>query len=154
MDEGKRNSFRLAYMALAAGWVGLIITLLLVALLASHYRKEIAMIWPRALLPQPSASRQIEMQGIDLHNVGYWRETDDGQAMLAITGTIANSADRELPVPKTIRVIVSDEYGNELFYSTIPANVATLGPGQSVSFRTRIHDLPSTNLHLQMRLED
>jgi hypothetical protein len=92
--------------------------------------------------------------GIDLRNVGYRRETVDGETMLVITGTIANSAARELPVPKTIQVTMSDEYDNELFYAVIPANVATLGPGQSVSFRTRIHNLPAANPRLQMRLED
>jgi len=154
MEARQPKPFRLAHIALAAGWVALITTLLLVALLVNHYREDIAMIWSHSGFLQPSASHQIEMQGIELRNVGYRREIDDGQSMLVITGTIANSADHDMPVPKTIRVSLSDENNNELFQAAIPANMATLGAGQSVTFHTRIHDLPSTNLHLQMHLEN
>jgi len=153
-DEGQSKPARPAQIMLAAGLVALITTLLVIALLAHYYREDIAVIWSRALNLEPSATRQIETQGIELRNVGYQRENDDGQTMLVITGTIANSADYALAVPKTIRVTLSDEYANDLFYATIPAHVARLGPGESVTFRTRIHDLPATNLHLQMRLEE
>ena len=155
-EVGNRKAYRLAYIALAAGWLGLITLLLLVALLVNHYRKDIAMMGPHSPFLQSSASHPLEMQGIDLRNVGYRREIDDGQTMLAISGTIANGADHELPLPKTIRVTLSDDNNNQLFYVAIPipAKVPTLGPGQSVTFGTKIHDLPSTNLHLQMRLDD
>ena len=155
MDEGRPMPLRLAPVALAAAWVALIAILLLAALLANHYREDIAIVWPHSLSPQPSASRQMEMQGIELRNVGYRREIDDSQTMLVISGTIANSADRELPVPKTIRVTLSDSNNNELFSAAVSSpTLATLGPGQSVTFHTQIHDLPSADLHLKMRLDD
>ena len=145
---------RLAPVALAAAWAALIAILLLAALLVNHYREDIATILSRSLSPQPSASRLMETQGIELRNAGYQREIDGGQTMLVISGTVANSANRELPVPKTIRVTLSDSNNNELFSAAISPTFATLGPGQSVIFHTKIHDLPSADLHLKMRLDD
>lgn len=152
-EAGQTRPVRRAYIALAAAWIVLIVVLLLVALLANHYRDEIARMGARALSLTSSASHQIESQGIELRNESYRREVDDGQTMLVITGTIANSANRELPVPKAIHVTLSDGNDNEFFNVSIPADVGNLGPGQSVTFRTRIHDLPSTDLHLQMHFE-
>jgi predicted Zn finger-like uncharacterized protein len=153
-DGGQPKPFRLAVIALAVGWVSVLIILLLVALLINHYRLNIAMTAPRSAFVQPLASHEMDMLGVDLRNVGYIREIDDGQTMLVITGTIANGANRALPVPKTIRVMLSDANGSALFSAAISPTVATLVPGQSVTFQTKIHDLPSINPHLQMRLED
>ena len=151
---GKPNSSRFTPFVAFAGWGALFATVLLIALSIIHYRADLATIRPRLGSSQFLASRKIEMQGVDLRDVGYWRETIDGQIMLVLTGTISNSADRALPVPKTILVTLSDENNHQLFHAIVPAKVATLGPGESVMFRARIHNLPSTNPRLHMGLQD
>jgi predicted Zn finger-like uncharacterized protein len=148
-----------AHFARAAGWAALTATVLFVALLAKHYREDIASLLPQSaslqsLLGHQSGKQGVDLkQAVDLKNVGYQRELDDGQTMLVLSGTIANSTDHELPVPKLIHVTLSDDSHHELFYTAFPLNLATLGPGQSVIFSTRIHDVPSANLHLQMRFD-
>jgi hypothetical protein len=111
------------------------------------------MLWSKSAPRQSLVGRTMDKPGIDLRNVGYRRETEDGQTVLVITGTIANSTDRELPAPKTISVTLSDASNKKLFHTAFPPHLAALGPGQSVTFRTKIPDMPSTTLHLQMRLD-
>jgi predicted Zn finger-like uncharacterized protein len=144
---------RFVHLAPAAGWVLIIAVVVLVTSLAVRYRRDIAMVWPQSAPRQSLLGHSMDKPGINLRNVGYRREIDDGQTMLVITGTIANSTDRELPAPKMIRVTLSDANNNKLFDTAFPPHLATLGPRQSVTFRTRIPDVPSATLHLQMRLD-
>lgn len=135
-----------------AGWGGLI-AFFLIALSVMHHGTD-KMILRRLASRQSLASVSLKIQGVDLRNVRYRREIDDGQPVMILIGTITNGADRALPVPKTIRITLSDEKNNRLFSAAIPAHIATLEPGRSVTFRARIHDLPLPNPRLHMSLED
>ena len=148
------NFFEFIYAAPAARWTVVIAIILVAALWANNSREDIAKISPHLPSLQSLLGHQMATQGIDLRNVGYQRENDDGQTMLVISGTITNNAVHELPVPRTIRVALSDENNNELFFTAFRPIVATLGAGKSVTFRTKIHDLPATNLRLEMHLDD
>ena len=74
-------------------------------------------------MPAASISRQVD----------YRRENEDGQVVLAVTGKIVNAGSRELPVPQTVRVTLSDANNHELYHWTFTPNVQTLKPGQSVA---------------------
>jgi hypothetical protein len=95
----------------------------------------------------------VNARGIAFANVTRRYETEDGQIVLAITGNIVNVSGRELPVPP-IRVMLSDGGKRELYHWNFTPDVATLKPGQSAGFLTRMSNPPEGARHMEMRFAD
>lgn len=137
-------------LAVAAGWAALIVVVLLIGYSAVRYRQEITVIWPQSAGVYNSLGMKVNNHGIDFDAVAYHRESEDGQVVLAVTGKIVNRGNRELPVPQTVRVILSDAANHELYRWSFTPSVQTLKPGQSVPFLTRLSSPPSAARHLEV----
>jgi predicted Zn finger-like uncharacterized protein len=140
-----------AMLGVAAGWIALIAVVLVIGYSAVKYRQEIAMIWPQSAGVYSSLGLKVNNRGIDFAHVDYHRESEDGQVVLAVTGTIVNDGDRELPVPQNVRVTLSDASNHELYHWNFTPNVQTLKPGQSSTFLTRLSSPPAAASHLEVR---
>jgi predicted Zn finger-like uncharacterized protein len=140
-----------AMLGVAAGWIALIAVVLVIGYSAVKYRQEIAMIWPQSAGVYSSLGLRVNNHGIDFAHVDYHRESEDGQVVLAVTGTIVNDGDRELPVPQSVRVTLSDASNHELYHWNFTPNVQTLKPGQSSAFLTRLSSPPAAASHLEVR---
>ena len=138
-------------LAVVAGWVGLIVVVLLIGFAAVRYRQDIATIWPQSAGVYSSLGLHVNASGIDFRQVEYRRETEDGQVVLAVTGQIVNAGSRQLTVPQTVRVTLSDANNHELYHWTFKPNAQMLGPGQSVKFMTRLASPPAAARHLEVR---
>ncbi len=138
-------------LAVVAGWVGLILVVLLIGFAAVRYRQDIATIWPQSAGVYSSLGLHVNASGIDFREVEYRRESEDGQVVLAVSGQIVNAGQRELTVPQTVRVTLSDAGNHELYHWTFKPNVQTLAPGQSVKFVTRLASPPAAARHLEVR---
>jgi predicted Zn finger-like uncharacterized protein len=138
-------------LAVVAGWAGLIAVVLLIAVSAVRYRQDIAVIWPQSAGVYSSLGLHVNTSGIDFRQVDYRRESEDGQVVLAVTGMIVNAGSRQLPVPQTVRVTLSDASNHELYHWTFKPNATVLGPGQSVRFVTRLSSPPAAARHLEVR---
>jgi predicted Zn finger-like uncharacterized protein len=138
-------------LAIAAGWVVLIAVIGLIGLSAVRYRQEISAIWPQSAGVYNSLGFGVNAKGIDIVNVDYHRESEDGQVVLAVTGRIINSGARELPVPQGVRVTLSDSANHELYHWSFAPAAQTLKPGQSVPFLTRLSSPPAAARHLEVR---
>jgi predicted Zn finger-like uncharacterized protein len=138
-------------IAVAAGWAGLIAVVLLIAVSAVRYRQDIAVIWPQSAGVYSSLGLKVNASGIDFRQVDYRRETEDGQVVLAVSGVIVNGGHRELPVPQTVRVTLSDVSNHEIYHWTFKPTATVLGPGQSVPFITRLSSPPAAARHLEVR---
>ena len=140
-----------AMLGVAAGWIALIAVVLVIGYSAVKYRQEIAMIWPQSAGVYSTLGLKVNNRGIDFAHVDYHRESEDGQVVLAVTGTIVNDGDRELPVPQSVRVTLSDTANHELYHWNFTPNVQTLKPGQSATFLTRLSSPPAAATHLEVR---
>jgi len=138
-------------LAVVAGWLGLIAVVVLIAVSAVRYRQDIAVIWPQSAGVYSSLGLPVKASGIDFRQVDYKRESEDGQVVLAVTGTIVNAGQRELPVPQTVRVTLSDASNQELYHWTFKPGATMLKPGQSVPFTTRLSSPPPDARHLEVR---
>lgn len=138
-------------LAVAAGWIGLVAVVLVIGYAAVKYRQEIAMIWPQSAGVYSTLGLKVNNRGIDFAHVDYHRESEDGQVVLAVTGTIVNDGDRELPVPQSVRVTLSDASNHELYHWNFTPNVQSLRPGQSAAFLTRLSSPPAAASHLEVR---
>ncbi|HKB96013.1 MAG TPA: DUF3426 domain-containing protein [Rhizomicrobium sp.] len=138
-------------IAVMAGWAGLIAVVLLIAFAAVRYRQDIATTWPQSAGVYSSLGLHVNASGIDFRKVDYRRENEDGQVVLAVSGEIVNAGSRELPVPQTVRVTLSDAGNHELYHWTFKPNVAVLAAGRSVPFMTRLASPPAAARHLEVR---
>ncbi|HEY4077449.1 MAG TPA: DUF3426 domain-containing protein [Rhizomicrobium sp.] len=138
-------------IAVVAGWIGLIAVVLLIAVSAVRYRQDIATIWPQSAGVYSGLGLHVNASGIDFRQVTYKRESEDGQVVLAVSGLIVNAGSRELPVPQMVRVTLSDASSHELYHWTFKPSAATLRPGQSVPFATRLSSPPAAARHLEVR---
>ena len=138
-------------IAVAAGWVGLFAVVLLIVGAAVRYRQEIATIWPQSAGVYSSLGLHVNASGIDFRQVDYRRETEDGQIVLAVSGVIVNTGTRQLPVPQTVRVTLSDASNQEIYHWSFKPTATVLAPGQSVPFVTRLASPPAAARHLEVR---
>lgn len=138
-------------LAVVAGWAGLIAVVLLIVVAAVRYRQDIAVIWPQSAGVYSSLGLHVNATGIDFRDVDYRRENEDGQVVLAVSGNIVNVAKRELPVPQTVRVTLSDASKRELYHWTFKPNATVLKPCQSVPFTTRLSSPPAAARNLEVR---
>jgi len=143
----------LARIALALGWLALGAIVVLIAFSVVRYRQVIATAWPQSASLYSAFGVNVAPHGIDFRQVAFSREMEDGESVLAVTGSIVNSANRELPAPGTIRVTLSDAAKHELYHWTFASGIQTLKPGQSVPFRTRLSSPPSGARHLEIRFD-
>ena len=116
-------------LAVVAGWIGLIVVVLLIGASAVRYRQDIAVIWPQSAGVYSSLGLKVNASGIDFQAVTYKRDTEDGQTVLSVSGTIVNTGSRELPVPQTVRVTLSDAGNRELYHWTFKPNATVLKAG-------------------------
>ena len=140
-----------AQAAVVAGWAGLILVVLAIAYSAYRYRQDIAVIWPQSAGVYSSLGMHVNASGIDFRHVDYRRESEDGQIVLEVTGQIVNAGARELPVPQTVRVTLSDASNHELYHWNFKPTVTTLKAGASIPFTTRLSSPPDAARHLEVR---
>jgi predicted Zn finger-like uncharacterized protein len=138
-------------LAVVAGWAALIAVVLVIAVSGVLYRQHIVALWPQSAGVYNSLGLNVSTSGIDFRHVDYRREIQDGQVVLAVTGTIVNAGPRQLPVPQTVRVTLTDASNHELYHWTFKPNATVLVPGQAVPFVTRLSSPPAAARHLEVR---
>ena len=141
----------LPLIGVVLGWIGLIAVVLLIGLSAVRYRQEITVIWPQSAGVYSSLGMNVNAHGIDFVHVDYHRESEDGQVVLAVAGRIVNNGTRELPVPQSVRVTLSDTSNHELYHWNFTPEAQSLRPGQSIPFLTRLSSPPAAARHLEVR---
>ena len=128
--------------AVMAGWLGLVVVVLLIGYSGVRYRQDIAAIWPQTASVYSGIGLRVNAGGIDFRNVAYKRENEDGQSVLVVTGEIVNLASRELPIPQTIRITLTDADNREIYQWPIKPSAPTLKAGGVLPFRTRLSSPP------------
>jgi predicted Zn finger-like uncharacterized protein len=129
--------------AVVAGWIGLVAVVLLIGYSAVRYRQDITAIWPQSAGVYSGLGLPVNSSGINFKDVAYRRESEDGQPVLVVTGRIVNEGPRELPVPQTVRVGLTDADEREIYHWTFKLDTARLKPGAALPFRTRLSSPPA-----------
>jgi predicted Zn finger-like uncharacterized protein len=104
-------------------------------------------------LREPASSVPQTVAGIGLHDVTYDRKLVYGLGtMITVHGSLQNSANKELPLPKVIKVSLKNVDQKILYDTTFAPNIGTLGPHASIAFQTEIYDVPAGTTSLQLAL--
>jgi hypothetical protein len=84
----------------------------------------------------------VNLRGLVLAGVTTRTERQDGVAVLTVEGRIESDSGSPIAVPP-LRFALRDAAGTELYAWTVPSDVATLEPGESLAFQTRMASPPS-----------
>jgi predicted Zn finger-like uncharacterized protein len=139
-----------ARIALGFGWIGLAAVILLIGWSAMTFRRQIATIWPQSASLYSALGMKAQTSGLDIQNYASARVSENGQPVLVVSGTVANTGAHELPVPQ-LRAALTDEESRELYHWTFMPGVMTLKPGQSTRFRSRLTNPPGGGSHVELR---
>lgn len=140
-------------LAVAGGWLGLVIVILVIGWAAVSYRQQVATLWPQSATLYSALGLPVNARGIAFTDVTYHRETEDRQTVLAVTGKLVNISGREIAVPQ-VRVTLTGDDGRELYHWDFTPDVAVLRAGQSVDFLTRLSSPPDAARHLKLQFAD
>jgi len=151
-EEAKppRAPLPLGKLAVAGGWLGLVAAVLVIGWAAVSYRQEIATIWPQSSSLYSALGLKVNARGIAFSGVSRRYETEDDQVVLAVSGDIVNVSTRELAVPP-VQVTLTGQDQRALYHWSFTPEAATLKPGQSVHFLTRLSNPPGAARHLELR---
>lgn len=138
-------------LGVALGWIVLVAAIAGLGWLAVRYRGQVVLIWPQSAAVYAALGLDVNAHGIDLAGVDYRRRNENGEIVLAVTGRIVNHGDRELPVPQTVIVTLSDAKDHELYHWSFTPGIQTLKPGRSAAFLTRLTSPPAGARHLDVR---
>jgi predicted Zn finger-like uncharacterized protein len=136
--------------AVAGGWLLLVVLILVIGWAAIAMRDSIATWLPQTSSIYNAAGLPVNPRGMDFSEVTYERQIEDGQIVLAVTGSIVNRSSHELPVPG-VRVGLFDADKHELYHWTFTPTLATLKPGQACNFRTRLSSPPAGIHDMEVR---
>jgi predicted Zn finger-like uncharacterized protein len=136
-------------LGLIAGWTGLAVVLVLIGWTGLRFRQEITSLWPQSSALYATFGVKVNSGGIEINDVTYRHETENGRAVLEVTGKLVNVSSREVPVPR-VRVSLTDNDQRELYHWSFNPPQRTLGVGQSLGFSTRLASPPPAAKHFQL----
>jgi predicted Zn finger-like uncharacterized protein len=142
-----------ARVAQSAGWTALIVLIAAIGWASVQYRQTIASLWPQSASLYAAVGLPVNVRGIQLTNISYQQEYQDGQPVLSVTGKVVNVSNRELPVPE-IRVVLLDDAKHELYHWNFDAGIPTLKPGGESTFVTRLSSPPPEARNLNVRFAE
>jgi predicted Zn finger-like uncharacterized protein len=125
------------------GWAALLAIVCVLAGAGFFFRADIVKAWPPAGKFYRSVGvgmPAIEL-GLEISNVNYSQEQQSGKQVLLITGEISNVGIAASKIPE-LRVDLFDSEKRRLNHWTAPLARDMLAPGETVSFSTRMTDLP------------
>lgn len=136
-------------LGLIAGWMGLAAVLVLIGWMGLRFRHEIQALWPQSSAIYATFGIKVNSGGIELNDVTYRHESENGQAVFEVSAKLVNVSAHEESLPR-VQVALTDDEQNELYLRTYNPPLRTLGVGQSVGFLMKMRDTPPAARQLQL----
>lgn len=97
-----------------------------------------------------AAGLPVNVRGLDLRNVGYERQYQNGVVVLSIKGEVVNVRDEPVSVPK-LRFGLRDGLRQELYHWHMKVNKDQLQPDEAVAFVARVASPPVDAYEVEVR---
>lgn len=96
---------------------------------------------------------EVNLRGLDFGPIETLRETADGQPVLVVEGSLANTSGASRPVP-ALRFALRDAEGQELYAWSVDPRASVIAAGDRLRFRTRLVAPPERASDLQVRFAE
>lgn len=137
----------------AAGFAGLALFVLGTLYFVYAYKDDLVAAWPATASLYALVNEPVHPQSMELQNIAYEHQYENGLPVLAITGEVINVGDGRQPVPR-IRVGLRDERQKELYAWTFALPEQALDPEETAEFVTRLSSPPLDARDLEIRFLD
>jgi predicted Zn finger-like uncharacterized protein len=95
----------------------------------------------------------VNLRGLDFHDVRTYRELDGSTPVLVVDGMIENVSDMDRPVPR-LRFGLRSTSGREVYAWTMEVAAQRLGPGEAAKFQSRLPAPPEAATDVEVRFTD
>lgn len=131
-------------------WTTMVLALLAVIAAILAWRAEVVRAMPQTASLFAKIGLPVNLRGLAFEDVKIEKDIAEGVPVLIVQGAVANIARRRADVPR-LRFSLLDAAGLEVYsWTAVPAR-ASLGPGESVEFRTRLASPPAEGRDVQIR---
>ena len=105
------------------------------------WRADVVRAAPQTASLYAAIGLPVNLRGLTFADVTTATETHDGVPVLVVEGTIVSASPRIVEVPR-LRFSVRNRSGQEVYAWTAVPGRSVLGPGESLSFRSRLASPP------------
>lgn len=114
------------------------------------FRETIVHAAPGAARVYALVGINVNLRGLEFHDIVYAREFEDGQPVLAVRGEIVNITNDPVDIP-TIRFSLRDSREQEVYHWTGNAGGDQIAPQEKVPFETRLASPPAVAKDVMVR---
>lgn len=115
-----------------------------------YFRSGVVGIAPGTAQLYAALGQPVNLQGLEIHNVGYETAVEDGLSVLSVRGEVVNVSDQTIAIPE-IGYTLRDNKLQELYYWTGKATRREIAPAERVTFVTRLAAPPLGAEHVEIR---
>lgn len=130
--------------------MALIAALAVVELALVLWRADVVALWPQTASFYRAIGLTVNLRGLAFVKVGSSKTLHDGITLLAVEGSIVNTAPRTVEVPR-LRYAVRDAQGHELYAWTSLPSRPVLAPGEALPFHSRLASPPPASHDVAVR---
>ena len=125
-----------------ARWTAIVLVLFAVNVALVGARNEVVRYLPQTASLFAAIGLPVNLRGLAFENVRIFSETQDGMTILLIQGKVVSTANRTVAVPR-LRFSARNAAGQEIYSWTAKPERGTLGPGESLDFKSRLAAPPA-----------
>ena len=113
------------------------------------WRTDIVCLLPQTAALYAAIGLPVNLRGLEFEDVRMSRADQDGVNVLVVEGAIVNVTRRALEVPR-LRLAVRNEGKSEVYSWTARPARSILGPGEALTFRSRLASPPNDARELEV----
>ncbi len=114
------------------------------------FRAELVRWAPQTAALYSAIGLPVNLRGLSFADVTTEHATHEGVPVLVVEGTITSASGRAVEVPR-LRFALRNQSGAEIYSWTAVPTRSVLGPGESVTFRSRLASPPAEGHSLMVR---
>ncbi|HVZ54604.1 MAG TPA: MJ0042-type zinc finger domain-containing protein [Pseudolabrys sp.] len=123
-------------------WTAIVLLLFAANVALIGARNEVVRYVPQTASLFAAIGLPVNLRGLSFEDVHIAKETQDGMAILLIEGKIVSTTNRTVEVPR-LRFAARNASGQEIYSWTAKPERGALGPGESMSFHSRLAAPPA-----------
>lgn len=131
-------------------WTAIILVLLAFNVALVGARHEVVRYLPQTASLFSAIGLPVNLRNLNFENVRITKEIEDGAAILVVQGTIVSISRKPIEVPR-LRFAARNAAGQEIYVWTAKPERSILGPGETMTFSSRLASPPAAANDVMVR---
>jgi predicted Zn finger-like uncharacterized protein len=131
-------------------WTAIVLVLFAINVAVIGGRDVVVRVLPQTASFFAAIGLPVNLRHLSFEDVHITKQMQDGVTVLVVEGTIMNTADKPVTVPR-LRFAARDAAGQEIYVWTALPSRSILGPGEHLEFRSRLASPPAGARNVMVR---